>query len=131
GRAPDLKIQLDPKSQKLSVWGKPAEHQAVQSILRELEQNANVAEVLRLKRLGPQEAATGLIQMVGGDPTGKTPNNGFMAIADLANQSITISGTPRQIEQAKDWLAQVGGPLAGFACAGRHHSAPWARCKVR
>ncbi|HMC12398.1 MAG TPA: hypothetical protein VKH44_13955, partial [Pirellulaceae bacterium] len=56
GRAPDLKIQLDPKSQKLSVWGKPAEHQAVQSILRELEQNANVAEVLRLKRLGPQEA---------------------------------------------------------------------------
>src|SRR5438093_4890796 len=26
GRAPDLKIQLDPKSQKLAVWGKPAEH---------------------------------------------------------------------------------------------------------
>src|SRR4029077_1196483 len=69
---PSLKIQLDPKTQKLAVWGPPDAHQAVQAILFNLEQNANVKEVIRLRKNGPQEAATSLNQMVGGDPTGKT-----------------------------------------------------------
>jgi type II secretory pathway component GspD/PulD (secretin) len=118
GRAPDLRIQLDPKSQKLAVWGKPAEHAAVQGILRELEQNANVTDIIRLRKIGPQEAVTSLNQVVGGDPTGKTATNGFLAVADLNNSSLTLSGTPRQLEQAKEWLAKMGEPLEGFTGPG-------------
>ncbi len=132
GRAPDLRIQLDPKSQKLAVWGKPAEHAAVQGILRELEQNANVTDIIRLRKIGPQEAVASLNQVVGGDPTGKTATNGFLAVADLNNNSLTLSGTPRQLDQAKEWLAKMGEPLEGFAGPGtRPRGMPDDRSNVR
>jgi type II secretory pathway component GspD/PulD (secretin) len=132
GRAPDLKIQLDPKAQKLAVWGKSAEHKAVQEILFQLEQGANATEVIRLRKIGPQEAVASLNQVVGGDPTGKNPTNGFMAVADLNSLSITISGTPRQVEQAKDWLAQMGEPVVGFSgTGGRQAGMPEDRSNVR
>src|SRR5439155_18280745 len=60
GVAPDLKIQLDQKTGKLSVWGKPAQHQQIQAILFNLEQNGNVVEVIKLRKLNPQDAMTAL-----------------------------------------------------------------------
>src|SRR5262245_19678679 len=127
-----LRIQLDPKSQKLAVWGPPEAHQAIQAILFNLEQNANVTDIIRLRKIGPQEAVASLNQVVGGDPSGKTATNGFLAVADLNNSSITLSGTPRQLDQAKEWLAKMGEPLEGFTGAGNRQSGmPDDRSNVR
>ncbi len=113
--APDLKIQLDQKTGKLSVWGKPTQHQQVQAILAQLEQNGNVVEVLKLRKLNPQDAMTALYQIVGNDPSGKGATNGLRLSVDPLTQQLTISGTPAQVEACKGLLAQMGEPIGGFA----------------
>lgn len=106
--APNLKIQLDPKSNKIAVWGPPRQHQAIQAILAELEQNGNVTEVFKLKKLDPQSATTSINQLFSSDPSGRTASTSLRVSPDAYNSTITLSGTPAMVEAAKGWLAQNG-----------------------
>ena len=63
--------------------------------------------------LNPTDAATMLNQVVG-----KNSTNGFFAGADVINQVLTLSGTPSQVEAAKNWLMQMGENLGGSGSNG-------------
>ncbi len=133
GVAPDLKIQLDQKTGKLAVWGKPTQHQQVQAILGQLEQNGDVVEVIRLRKLNPNDAMTAIYQIVGRDPSGRSATNGLRLSVDPITSQLTISGTPALVEQAKALLAQMGEPIGGFAgpAMGRGPGMPEDRASVR
>lgn len=133
GVAPDLKIQLDQKTAKLSVWGKPAQHQQVQAILFNLEQNGDITEVIRLKRLNPQDAMTGINQVVNGDPSGKGNGTGVRVSVDALTSLLTLRGTPAKVEEAKSWLAKMGEPIELFAGqpGGRMPNMPDDRAAIR
>jgi type II secretory pathway component GspD/PulD (secretin) len=132
GVAPDLKIQLDQKTGKLSVWGKPTQHQQVQAILFQLEQNGNIVEVFKLRKLNPNDAQTALYQLVGGDASGKGSTNGLRINVDPLTQQLTISGTPAQLDACKGLLAQWGEQIGGFAGPpGRQAGMPDDRAGVR
>jgi type II secretory pathway component GspD/PulD (secretin) len=133
GVAADLKIQLDQKTGKLAVWGKPAQHQQVQAILAQLEQNGNVVEVIRLRKLNPNDAMTALYQIVGGDPSGRSATNGLRLSVDPVTSQLTISGTPAQVEACKGLLSQMGESIGGFAgsSTGRMPGMPDDRAAIR
>jgi type II secretory pathway component GspD/PulD (secretin) len=105
---PSLRCQLDQMTGKLSVWGPPMAHRAIQAILAELQQNGIVTEVFKLRKMNPQDAMTQLYQIVGGDPGGKSSTNGLRLSADLSNNTLTISGSAALMEKAKTWLTQMG-----------------------
>ena len=126
GAAPDLRVQLDPKSQKLTVWGRNAQHQAIQAIIGEMERGASPPED-QLAKLDVQQAMTSIIQIYGGDQNGKTPTNGLRISADQINQTITVMPTPALMEQIKGWLMQMGelGGQGPSRFAGLPKTAPW------
>jgi type II secretory pathway component GspD/PulD (secretin) len=130
--SPSTKIQLDPKTQKLAVWGPQKDHQAVQAIIFNLEQNGDVTEVIRLKKLNPQDAMTGINQVVNRDPSGKGNGSGLSVSVDALTSLLTLRGTPAKVEEAKSWLSQMGEPLGGFAGpGGRQPGMPDERAAVR
>jgi type II secretory pathway component GspD/PulD (secretin) len=128
GSAPDLRVQLDAKTGRLSVWGRRPQHQAIQAIIAEMENDGNVVEVFKLRKMDPQTAVTSINQLFGGDPTGKTSVGGPRISADPIQMTLTISATPAQMEQIKGWLLQMGelggpGPgRGGYAGGGEDRS---------
>lgn len=105
---PSLRIELDQLSGKVSVWGTLSAHRSIQTIINEMEQNGHVTEVIRLRRLDPQTAQQSINQIFGNDPTGRTSQGSLRVSADAISNSITLSGPPGKVEQAKGWLAQNG-----------------------
>jgi type II secretory pathway component GspD/PulD (secretin) len=130
GNAPDMRIQLDPKSSKIAVWARRAQHEAIQAIINEMEQNGNVTEVIKLKKLDPQTAATGINQLFSSDPTGRTASSGLRVSPDAYNYTLTLSGTPAMVEAAKGWLAQMG-ELGGGASGNSYVGADGQRASRR
>jgi type II secretory pathway component GspD/PulD (secretin) len=114
--APDARIQLDPKTGKLMVLARKATHDQVKTILDVMDDNGEVVEVLRLRQMDAQTAATSIGQLYAGVA------NAPKVSPDAPNRQITVKGTPAQLAAVKAWLVQkseLQAPVDGLAGAAR------------
>jgi type II secretory pathway component GspD/PulD (secretin) len=115
---PDARVSLDQKTGKLAVLARPSVHKTILAILNEMEHQGGNFEVIKLRKLDPQQAVTQINRLFGGstDPAGKTVAAGAPRVEpDTVNMSITVMGTTAQVEQIKAWLVKMGEYGAGGA----------------
>ena len=106
----NVRIAKDPKTGHIIVFAKPSQHATVKATIDEMQRDGSEIEVIKLKKLDPSEVVLAITQLLG-DPTGKDPLAASKApkmYADAINMTITVRGTPGQIQQVHDYLQQHG-----------------------
>jgi type II secretory pathway component GspD/PulD (secretin) len=106
----NVRMAKDPKTGHIVVFAKPSQHASIRATIDAMQRDGSAIEVIKLKRLDPSEVVLALTQLLG-DPTGKDPLAASKApkmYADAINMTLTVRGTPPQIKQVRDYLAQQG-----------------------
>lgn len=106
----NVRIAKDPKTGHIIVFAKPSQHATVKATIDEMQRDGSEIEVIKLTKLDPSEVVLAITQLLG-DPTGKDPLAASKApkmYADAINMTITVRGTPGQIQQVHDYLKQHG-----------------------
>ncbi len=103
---PDIRLAVDPKTNNLIAYARPSQQATIRATLAQLQQDARMVEVVKLRVLDPKTAAASLSKMLGATTDSK--GSGPQVEADLAMRQIVIRGSATQIAQARDMLSKMG-----------------------
>jgi type II secretory pathway component GspD/PulD (secretin) len=106
----NVRLAKDPKTGFIIVFAKPSQHATIRATIDEMQRDGSAIEVIKLKKLDPSEVVLALTQLLG-DPTGKDPLAASKApkmYADAINMTLTVRGTPSQVQQVRDYLKAQG-----------------------
>lgn len=105
---PDVRMNLDAKTNTLFVLARPAQHATIRATLAQLQQDARRVAVLRLRMVDPQTAVQAINKFFGGGTDASKSGSGPQVEADLNTRQLIIRGTTAQIDQITSMLKQMG-----------------------
>ncbi|MGA2062538.1 MAG: secretin N-terminal domain-containing protein [Thermoguttaceae bacterium] len=106
---PDVRMDIDPKTNNLIVLARPAEHATIRAVLDQMEHDARQVVVIRLKIVDPQTAIILINKLFDGGDASKGGASGAPQVdADPSTRQLMIRGTLAQIEQIKSLLQKMG-----------------------
>ncbi len=114
---PDVRMNLDSKTNTLFVLARPAQHATIRAALDQLQHDARQVAVIRLKMVDPQTAVLSIKKLFGTDTDATKSGSGPQVDADPATRQLLIRGTTAQIDQIKSLLQKMGEPEANSMVA--------------
>ncbi len=106
---PDVRMDIDPKTNNLIVLARPAQHATIRAILAQMQHDARQVAVIRLRIVDPQTAVLSINKLFGGGDTSKGGSSGAPQVdADPSTRQLLIRGTMAQIDQVKSLLQKMG-----------------------
>jgi type II secretory pathway component GspD/PulD (secretin) len=106
---PDVRMDIDPKTNNLIVLARPAQHATIRAVLDQMQHDARQVAVIRLKLVDPQTAVLSINKLFGGGDTSKGGSSGAPQVdADPSTRQLLVRGTLAQIEQVKSLLQKMG-----------------------
>jgi type II secretory pathway component GspD/PulD (secretin) len=114
---PDVRLAIDPGTEKLVALARPAEHQTIIETLKNLEGQADQVEVIQLRRMDPQMlilTINKLFAIGGGDDATTGPS----VDGDPLTRKLWVRGSAEEIAQIKDLVEKLDGADASLAGGG-------------
>ncbi len=106
---PDVRMDIDPKTNNLIVLARPAEHATIRAVLDQMQHDTRQVAVIRLKIVDSQTAILLINKLFDGGDASKGGTSGAPQVdADPRTQQLMIRGTLAQIEQVKSLLQKMG-----------------------
>jgi type II secretory pathway component GspD/PulD (secretin) len=105
---PDVRLAIDPVTNKLIALARPSEHRTIIATLKQLEGDAEQVEVIQLRRMDPQLVILSINKLFGIDEEGGA--TGPKVDGDPTSMKLWVRGTPAQIAQIKDLIEKLEGP---------------------
>ena len=105
---PDVRLSVDPVTNKLIALARPAEHRTIMETLRMLEGDAERTEVIQLRR-DPQLIILAINKLFGLDDE-ETAAQGPKVDGDPTTMKLFVHGTRSQIAQVRELVEQIEGP---------------------
>lgn len=104
---PDVRLAIDPVTNKLIALARPSEHRMIAETLRQLEGDAERVEVISLRRMDPQLVILAIEKLFG---TAAEGAEGPTVDGDPVAMKLWVRGTELQIEQVRDLVDKLEGP---------------------
>jgi type II secretory pathway component GspD/PulD (secretin) len=104
---PDVRMDIDPKTNNLVVLARPAQHATIRATLDQMQHDARQVAVIRLRMVDPQMAVLSINKLFGGGDASKS-GAGPQVDADPSTRQLMIRGTASQIEQISSMLKKMG-----------------------
>ncbi len=105
---PDVHLTVDSRTNCLIALARPAQHTTIAITLRQLQENGQRVEVIRLVRVDPQTAVLAINKLFGVGDASKGAAAGPQVDADPATRQLMIRGTDLQIAQIRELLEKLG-----------------------
>ena len=121
---PDLRMSLDPTTNKIIAFARPAEQLKIKAVIAELEGEVPVFEVISLKTLDPTMALAMIGNMFGGDPEAPDPD-GPKVTADITTMKLFVRATASEMDAIKQMIVRLEAENT-TASGGNIRLIPWA-----
>ena len=105
---PDVRLSVDPVTNKLIVLARPSEHRTIVETLRMLEGDADRTEVIQLRH-DPELIILSINKLFGLDSE-EASTTGPRVDGDPSTMRLWVRGTPTQIAQIRELVEQIEGP---------------------
>ncbi len=112
---PDVRMSLDPKTNKIIALARPSEHKTIQETIKQLEGEAPRFEVIQLKRIDPQMAVVAIGNFFSNDAEGEST---IKIDADPTSMRLYIRATESEIADIKSLIDKLEGPVEGSSDGG-------------
>ncbi len=106
---PDVRLTVDPVTNKLVALARPAEHRTIVATLQQLEGESDQVEVIQLRRMDPQLVILSANKLLGFGGT-EVATTGPKIDGDPISMKLWVRGTSAQIAQVKDLVEKLEGP---------------------
>lgn len=110
---PDVRMSLDPDTNKIIALARPSEHKTIEETIKQLEGEAPRLEVIQLDRIDPQMAVVAIDNFFSSESE-EEPST-IKIDADPTTMRLYVRATPAEIEQIKDLIQQLESPAEGSA----------------
>lgn len=119
----DVRLDLDPKTNNLVVLAPPSGHATIRAVLKQMELDQGVIEVINLRKVDVQLAILAINKLfrIGEEGTVNAPT----VDGDPLSQQLLVRGSQSQIDQIRDLLQKLGEDDSGL------DGEPIARQKLR
>jgi type II secretory pathway component GspD/PulD (secretin) len=104
---PDVRLAIDPLSNKLIAMARPSDHQLIVATLQKLEGDAPRFEVIQLRITEPDLMVMSINKLMGITEEGGP--DGLQVDADITARRLLIRGTSAQIAQIQDLVVKLEG----------------------
>ncbi|MFV1964359.1 MAG: secretin N-terminal domain-containing protein, partial [Pirellulaceae bacterium] len=104
---PDVRLAVDPGTNKLIALARPAEHQTIIETLKNLEGQADQVEVIQLRKMDPQMVILTINKLFG--VSGEESSTGPKVDGDPMTRKLWVRGSAEEIAQIKDLVEQLEG----------------------
>lgn len=103
---PDVRLALEPQSNKLIALARPSEHRTIVGALKQLEGDVEQVEVIQLRKMDPQMVILTLTKLFADAAGGGL---GPKVDGDPATRRLWVRGTANQVAQVKDLVEKLEG----------------------
>ena len=103
---PDIRMALDPATNKIIAYARPSEQLTIRAVIAELEGDVPIFEVISLRTLDPSMALAMIGNMFGGDPEAPDPN-GPKVTADITTMKLFVRATKSEMDAIKQMIARL------------------------
>ncbi|QDU27432.1 Bacterial type II/III secretion system short domain protein [Anatilimnocola aggregata] len=103
----DVRLTVDPKTGNLVALCRPSQHATIRATLEEMQRDATMVEVIKLRRTDPQAAVLQINKLFGGDGD-KPAANAPKVEADTINMQLLIRANAPQVAQIRELLQKMG-----------------------
>ena len=106
---PDVRLALDPTTNKIIALARPAEHETIISTIKELEGDVPVFEVISLKTLDPEMALAMIANMFGTTTTedGVEVTSGPKVTADTVSMKLFVRATESEVTSIRTMIERL------------------------
>jgi len=106
---PDVRLALDPTTNKIIALARPAEHETIVSTIKELEGDVPVFEVISLKTLDPEMALAMIANMFGTTTTedGVEVTSGPKVTADTVSMKLFVRATESEVTSIRTMIERL------------------------
>ena len=106
---PDVRLALDPATNKIIALARPAEHETITSTIKELEGDVPVFEVISLKTLDPEMALAMIANMFGTTTTedGVEVTQGPKVTADTVSMKLFVRATEAEVTSIRTMIERL------------------------
>lgn len=101
---PGVRLAIDPKTGNLVAMARPAEHATIRATLEQLRREATRVEVIRLRRVNPEQAATAIKALLGADQASASTR----VEVDAANRQLLVRASEAELQRIRTLLEQMG-----------------------
>lgn len=108
---PDVRLAIDPVTNKVVALARPTEHATIVATLKQLEGDADQIEVIQLQKMDPQLVILSINKLFGMDGEDAAAD-GPKIDGDPTTMKLWVRGSAAQIAQVKDLVEKLEGPLA-------------------
>ncbi|MEO8498150.1 MAG: secretin N-terminal domain-containing protein, partial [Planctomycetota bacterium] len=108
---PDVRLAVDPVTNKLVALARPTEHATIVATLKQLEGDADQIEVIQLYKMDPQLVILSINKLFGMDSKDAT-GDGPKIDGDPTTMKLWVRGSSAQIAQVKELVEKLEGPQA-------------------
>lgn len=105
--APDVRLAQDEASKQLVLWARPSEHDLVTKALQEISGESSDFEVIQLKKLDVQLAISAINKFFGISDSEEADSGQPVIDGDLYARQVWVKGTATQVEQIRQFLADL------------------------
>lgn len=103
---PDVRMALDPATNKLIAYARPTEHQTIKATIDELEGEVPQFEVISLQTIDPEMAVAMIANMFDIDPETPDPN-GPKVTADLETMKLFVRATEGELKMIRSMIERL------------------------
>ena len=118
---PDVRLALDPKTNKIIALARPSEHRTIVETIKQLEGEEARFEVIQLRRIDPQLAVLTINNFFGVD---EESTGGIKVDADPTTMKLYLRATEGQLAQVKDLIEKLEGAGSGNTVGGNLRYVP-------
>jgi len=106
---PDVRLALDPATNKIIALARPTEHETITSTIKELEGDVPVFEVISLKTLDPEMALAMIANMFGTTTTedGVEVTQGPKVTADTVSMKLFVRATEAEVTSIRTMIERL------------------------
>lgn len=103
---PDVRMALDPATNKLIAYARPSEHATIKATIAELEGEVPQFEVISLQTIDPEMAVAMIANMFDIDPETPDPN-GPKVTADLETMKLFVRATEGELKMIRSMIERL------------------------
>ena len=108
---PDVRLDIDPVTNKVIALARPSEHAVIVATLKQLEGDADQIEVIQLYKMDPQLVILSINKLFGMDDK-EAAVDGPKIDGDPTTMKLWVRGSAAQIAQVKELVEKLEGPQA-------------------
>lgn len=113
--SPGVRLTTDSKTGNLVALARPSEHATIRATLEQLRQQGTRLEVIPLRRLDPQVAATAITKLL----AGQDGSASVKVEVDSVSRQLLVRGTERELTLVRSLLEKMGEGAGGAYPAGQ------------